>query len=143
MGDLADVQARFDTLAHEIEVEDCVTATLRFANGAMGSIAATTAAAPGFPHRVEIYGTRGGVQIEGETVVRWQTDQQPGRTAQAPTDAGAGAAPTGISAVGHTRIVGDLVEALQHGRAPLVPGEEGRRSLAAVLAIYEAARAAA
>lgn len=142
MGDIADVQARYDTMAHAIEVEDCITATVRFANGSFGSIAATTAAAPGFPHRVEVYGTRGGVQIEGETIVRWQADQQPGRSAQAPVDAGAGAAPTGISAVGHTRLMGDLVEAIRQGRAPLVPGEEGRRSLAAVLAIYAAARGA-
>src|SRR5215212_8749369 len=72
MGDAAEVRATATTLTHTIEVEDCVTATLRFANGALGSITATTAAAPGFPHRVEIYGDRGGVQIEGEQVVRWE-----------------------------------------------------------------------
>ncbi len=56
------------------------------------------------------------------------------------TSVGAGVRPTGISATGHLRIVGDMVEAIRAGRAPLVPGEEGRRALAVVLAIYEAAR---
>lgn len=143
MGDLAAVQAEAGTLAHEIEVEDCITAALRFQNGALGSIVATTAAAPGFPHRVEVYGTLGGVQIEGERILRWEGggSQRSSTTDDiGPTAAGAGAKPTGISTVGHTLIMQDFVEAIQSGRPPLVPGEEGRRSLAAVLDIYAAAQ---
>jgi predicted dehydrogenase len=37
------------------------------------------------------------------------------------------------------RIVRDFLDALAEGREPVVPAAEGRRSLAAVLAIYEAA----
>jgi predicted dehydrogenase len=140
MGDVAEVSARFDTRARAIEVEDCVTAALRFTSGALGTIAATTLAAPGFPHRVEVYGERGGVQIEGEAVVRWEVEGGESRAAAAPQSAGAGASPTGISAEGHTRLVADLVAAVREGRAPLVSGEEGRRSLALVLAVYESAR---
>src|SRR3954466_11963247 len=97
LGDAAEVRATAATLAHAIEVEDCVTAMLRFASGALGSIVATTAAAPGFPHRVEIYGERGGVQIEGEQVTRWEGENQEPRTknrrteSQEPVAAGAGA----------------------------------------------------
>ena len=140
MGDLVEVTARADTLAHNIEVEDCLVATLRFANGALGSIAATTDAAPGFPHRVEVYGDRGGVQLEGEGVARWGVAGDAPDTAQAPASAGVGASPGGISAEGHKRIMADMVEAIRNNRPPLVPGEEGRRSLEAVLAIYAAAR---
>jgi UDP-N-acetyl-2-amino-2-deoxyglucuronate dehydrogenase len=144
LGDAAEVRATAATLAHAIEVEDCVTTMLRFASGALGSIVATTAAAPGFPHRVEIYGDRGGVQIEGEQVVRWEAIGQEPRTAaragQEPIAAGAGASPTGIGAIGHTRLLGDFAAAIREGRDPLAPGCEGRRSLALVLAVYEAAR---
>jgi UDP-N-acetyl-2-amino-2-deoxyglucuronate dehydrogenase len=142
--DVADVRASATTLVHQIEVEDCVTATLRFAGGALGSIAATTAAAPGFPHRIELYGDAGGVQIEGEQIVRWEGGDaervsqylvQPG----APAAAGASASPTGIGAMGHTRLLADFVAALRSGRAPLATGAEARRSLALVLAIYAAA----
>jgi UDP-N-acetyl-2-amino-2-deoxyglucuronate dehydrogenase len=138
---VAEVQARADTLDRTIEVEDCVAATLRFTSGALGSIVATTAAAPGFPHRVEVYGTQGGVQIEGEAVVRWSMAAGE-RVAGAvtPQAAGAGAAPGGISAIGHARILADFVDAVRVGRDPLVSGEEARRALAVVLAVYQAAR---
>jgi predicted dehydrogenase len=145
MGDAAEVSATATTLTHDIEVEDCITATLRFTNGALGSVMATTAAAPGFPHRVEIYGDRGGVQIEGEQIIRWEGENQAeppaGSTkSREPVAAGAGASPTGIGAVGHTRLLDDFVAAIRQHRDPLVPGAEGRRALALVLAIYEAAR---
>jgi UDP-N-acetyl-2-amino-2-deoxyglucuronate dehydrogenase len=142
LGDVAEVRANAATLAHTIE--DCVTATLRFANGALGSIAATTAAGPGFPHRVEVYGERGGVQIEGEQVVRWEGENREARTEEPkkrePIAAGAGASPTGIGAVGHTRLLEDFVAAIRDRRDPVATGREGRRSLALVLAVYEAAR---
>jgi UDP-N-acetyl-2-amino-2-deoxyglucuronate dehydrogenase len=145
MGDVKDVDARAATLAHQIEVEDCVTARLAFTSGALGTLVATTAAAPGFPHRVEIYGTRGGLQIEGEDVVRWDGETPARITPRgaAPAAAGAGAAPTGIKHEGHMRLVTDLVAAIHERRAPLVSGEEGRRSLSLVLAVYESARAGA
>lgn len=141
LGDVTEVQARSATLRHAIEVEDCLTATLHFANGALGSIVATTAAAPGFPHRVEVYGDKGGVQLEGEGVARWPSRNNESKTEnEGPAAAGAGANPAAISAVGHTALVSDLAAAIREGRSPLVPGEEGRRSLALVLAVYEAAR---
>jgi UDP-N-acetyl-2-amino-2-deoxyglucuronate dehydrogenase len=128
---------------HEIEVEDCVVAALRFSSGARGTIIATTAAAPGFPHRVEVYGSRGGAQIEGDALVRREGDGEsaPRIRPQAPAAvaAGSGASPTGIGTLGHTLIVQDFVAAIREGRDPLVDGVEGRRSLALVLAIYEAA----
>jgi predicted dehydrogenase len=145
MGDVEEVQARTATVSHAIEVEDDLTASLRFKSGALGSILATTAAAPGFPHRVEVYGTRGGVQLEAEAVVRWEGEAAPAIDASlrpGAAAAGAGSSPTGLAPTGHARILADFVAAIREGRAPLVPGEEGRRSLALVLAVYEAARSA-
>jgi len=145
MGDAEEVLARAATLAHEIEVEDDVVATVRFKSGALGSIVATTAAAPGFPHRVEIYGSRGGVQLEAEAIARWEGDSVPTidpalRAGSTPAAAGAGSSPTGIAPTGHARILADFVASIREGRAPLVPGAEARRSLQLVLAVYEAAR---
>lgn len=117
-GEAEVVGASGGAVGHDIEVEDCVVAALRFSSGARGTIVATTAAAPGFPHRIEIYGARSGATIDGDV---------------------AGSSPTGIGHLGHTLLLQDFVGAIREGRDPLVNGLEGRRSLALVLAIYEAA----
>ena len=144
MGDPVEVRAYGGTLQRHIEVEDTLAATLHFANGAMATITATTTAAPGFPHRLEIYGTRGAIQVEGEAVGRWtllnpaQARIEPVAVTQA-ADAGAGSDPRGIKATGHMAIFRDFIQALRSDGRPLIDGVEGRRSLATVLAIYQAA----
>jgi predicted dehydrogenase len=139
-GEAEVVGASGGVVNHEIEVEDCVVAALQFSAGARGTLVATTAAAPGFPHRVEIYGTRGGAQIEGDSLVRWEGEEVRIRPQTSnPAEAGSGGSPTGISTVGHTLILQDFVASIRDGRDPLVSGVEGRRSLALILAVYEAA----
>jgi len=144
MGDPVEISAFAGTLHRDIEVEDVAAATLRFGNGALATITATTTAEPGFPHRLEIYGTNGGIQIEGEAVTRW-TLAHPEQAQVQPYDisemagAGSGGDPRGISASGHTKIVTDFIGAIRENRPPMADGEEGRRSLAAILGIYESA----
>jgi UDP-N-acetyl-2-amino-2-deoxyglucuronate dehydrogenase len=145
MGDVTEVEAQMTTLVHAIEVEDCVTATVRFTNGALGSVAATTAAAPGYPHRVEVYGEQGGLLIAGEEIVRWESTSMPHILMVTATPAsmvasGAGSSSRGIRGDGHQRLIADFVDALRKKQQPIVPGTEGRRSLALALAMYKAAR---
>jgi predicted dehydrogenase len=144
MGDPTAVQARTATLQRSIEVEDTLAALLTFGNGALATITATTTAWPGYPHRVEVYGSAGGVQIEGEAIRQWQSsvpdDLPPAPvTQQAPIVAGAGSDPKGISVEGHVAVLGDFLHALHTGQPLQIDGTEGRRSLATVLAVYEAA----
>jgi UDP-N-acetyl-2-amino-2-deoxyglucuronate dehydrogenase len=144
LGDPVEVYAFGGTRYRQIEVEDVAASVIHFESGAMATISATTTAEPGFPHRIEIYGTRGGIQVEGESVVRWSL-VEPDRARVAPivgipaADAGSGGDPRNIAPTGHIGIVRDFIEAIRAGRLPMVDGAEGRRSLAAVLAIYDAA----
>ena len=72
MGPVAEVQAQTATLAHErIAVEDTAVATLRFANGALGVIEASTAAFPGYLKRIEINGSEGSAVLEEEDLKHW------------------------------------------------------------------------
>jgi len=142
MGDPVSVKAHALTLQRQVEVEDTLCASLCFSNGSLAAINATAAASPGFPPRLEIYGTRGGVQVEGDAVMRWwsqDTPVEPDTAAAHPASAGAGADPRGISTAGHIALLGDFIQALRENRPPLVNGVEGRRSLAIVLSIYQAA----
>jgi predicted dehydrogenase len=51
---------------HRMETEDLVHAAMRFDNGAIGAISATTAAYPGFPDGIDILGTKGSARIDGQ-----------------------------------------------------------------------------
>lgn len=144
LGDPVEVQAQGGTLTHDIEVEDSVVATLTFEGGASATVLATTTAAPGAPHRLEIYGENGFIQVEGENIVRRALVDESLRTtdlkvAGAAKDAGAASDPRGIKIDGHIGIYRDFLAAIREDCPPMVDGNEGRRSLAAVLAIYEAA----
>ncbi|GAB1481545.1 hypothetical protein MASR2M78_03600 [Treponema sp.] len=58
VGDVQEVYSFMDTRTHTgIEVEDVAVACLRFKNGALGLIQGTASAYPGFPKRIEIYGS--------------------------------------------------------------------------------------
>ncbi len=144
MGDPVEVQAYAGTLQRDIEVEDTLSATLRFTNGALGTITATTTASPGFAHRLEFYGTNGGIQVEGDAIGRWELVDLTKATVEPPevgtaTNAEAGSDPRGIPATSHVAIFKDFIGAIREDRLPKIDGVEGRRSLATVLAIYQAA----
>ena len=68
MGPVKSVFAYTDTLAHRMETEDVAVAVLRFANGALGTIAATTGAYPGVTTRIEVFGDKGSAIIENDAL---------------------------------------------------------------------------
>lgn len=142
MGDPVSVQASAGTLERPIDVEDTLAAVLEFASGARATITATTTAAPGFAHRLELYGDKGGIQVEGEQVRRWTLTHKGQVTPLAATethDAGAGADPKGIAVTGHVALLDDFVSSIRQAHAPLVSGQEGKRSVQTIWDIYRAA----
>src|SRR6516162_7889589 len=73
MGDVTSIMGYTATLAHErIEVEDTAVACLRFKNGALGVIQATTSVWPGFPKTIAVHGDQGSVVIEQDDLLRWE-----------------------------------------------------------------------
>ena len=145
MGEVAEVTALTGTLAHErIEVEDCGVAALRFKNGAFGTIEASTAVHPGFPKKTEIHGTKGSVIVEQDDVLLWEFEKQQKKDATirekfAPTASNSGGAsdPTAISYDGHLQQLKDFIRAIETDSVPFVDGEEGRKSVEIILAIYK------
>jgi len=144
MGPLAEVRAEFALLGHErIAVEDVAVAALRFANGALGTIEATTASYPGHKKRIEIHGTKGTAIMEEEDLIFWEfAEPQPEdeeirrKMAERKSGTGGAADPAAIGHHGHARQFADVLEAIRTGRKPLIDGYEGRRAVEAILAIY-------
>ncbi|MES2378855.1 MAG: Gfo/Idh/MocA family oxidoreductase [Bacteroidota bacterium] len=148
MGPVTSVQAFTTNALHKnIEVEDTAVAVLKFANGALGTIECSTATYPGVLKRLEIMGTSGTVVMEDNDVVKWQFEHEQADDAKiissfSPNGTAKGGAsdPLSISYLGHQRQMEDLIQAIETGQKPLIDAEEGRRSVAIVLAIYESAR---
>jgi len=148
MGNVTDVSASVATLAHErIEVEDVATATIRFANGALGVIEASTASFPGSLKRIEISGTHGMATLEEESIIRWTFAKETARDKKLMeemkdnTKTGGGASdPTAIGHAAHRKLFQDFIKSLGTERVSMVEGLEGRRSVELILAIYKAAK---
>ena len=130
-----------------IQADDTTVATLKFPNGALGTIEATTAAWPGWSRRIELCGEQGSICLEDDHIVRWDfLKPEPGddviRNMPRDNALGSGAGvPGGISLAGHLRQIGDLVAAVREQRPPAIDGREGRKAVALVHAIYESAKA--
>jgi predicted dehydrogenase len=147
MGPVTHVAGFTATLAHErIEVEDTAVACLRFKNGALGVIQATTSVHPGLPKTIAVHGDRGSAVIEQDDVLKWdftpETDEDRAvkqRFAQKVGASGGSSNPAAISHGGHARQLADFVRAVQTGIAPLVDGREGRKAVEVIQAIYRSA----
>ncbi|MDR2116518.1 MAG: Gfo/Idh/MocA family oxidoreductase [Planctomycetaceae bacterium] len=147
MGPVTEITAHTALLAHErIDVEDVAVATLKFANGALGTIVGTTASYPGYLKRVEISGSKGSAVLEEEDIVKWDF------AVSAPEDAeireamtcrqsgGGGAAdPSAINFSGHAKLFANMIAAIEGQEELVVDGNEGRRSVEIILGIYKSA----
>ncbi|AGS67219.1 Gfo/Idh/MocA family protein [Streptomyces collinus] len=157
MGPVVEVAAHTALKGHHgIEVEDVVTASLRHAGGALTSLLATTAAYPGRTTRLTVHGDRGSAVIDNDELT-WFHAAGPEDDTSAYGAYGAGnqaaerrPAPvaeqrdaSGLLPSPHGDQLLDFCDAVTEGRPPAVDGEEGRRALRTVLAVYEAARTGA
>ena len=142
MGPIKELHAYCAARAHDrIEVEDIAAAVLKFKSGAIGMLEGNTAAYPGFCTRLDIYGSEGSVIIEDDKVKAWHLLSGEGCTI--PEDAGrsiAGTTSADISHLSHQRQMADFIDAVLSNREPKVNGEEGRKPLEIVLAVYESAK---
>jgi UDP-N-acetyl-2-amino-2-deoxyglucuronate dehydrogenase len=141
MGPAAEITAVCTTQTHQVEVEDTALAIVKFASGAVGTIAATTAAYPGFPQRLEITGTEGTVTVEDGEIVRCEL--RAGQASRSPGPAqpeSAAANPAALDPASHATQIADLLAAIGEGREPAVSGQDGRAVLEVVCAVYESSR---
>ncbi len=145
MGDVAEVTGVTSLVAHErIEVEDVGVATMKFKNGAVGVIEATTAAWPGLLKKTEIHGTEGSVIVEQDDILMWQFAKPKAKDktilekfTKKVGGTGGASDPKAISYVGHMEQLKDFVKAIQAGKTPRVTGDEGRKAVEIILAIYQ------
>jgi UDP-N-acetyl-2-amino-2-deoxyglucuronate dehydrogenase len=148
MGPVHSVQAVAANIRHKnIEVEDTIVSTVKYANGALGTIVCSTAVHPGALKQVEIMGTKGTAILQESSLIKWQFEQQSpeddviaNQMTMAVNSHGGVSNPADISYAGHQKQIEDMIEAVDTGRKPLIDAREGRKSVEIVTSIYESAK---
>lgn len=130
-----------------LEVEDTCVAMLRFRDGTLGQVLATTAMFPGQLRRILVGGRDGTAEILEEQLIDWRfrepspdDDATRARFAAGSSTSGGAADPMAIDVSCHTRTFEAFVAALRAGRKPELDALEGRKAVAIVAACYKSAR---
>lgn len=139
MGDVESVFAMSRTALVNIETEDTAVVVLRFANGALGAIEATTATRPkDLEGSISILGEGGTVVIGGFAVNKMLTwnfaKPLPGDDDVLKKYS---VNPPNVYGFGHQAYYDHVVSSIRNNSEHLVDGQKGRKSLELISAIYE------
>jgi UDP-N-acetyl-2-amino-2-deoxyglucuronate dehydrogenase len=139
MGDIESVFAKSMTALVNIEAEDTAVVVLKFRNGALGLIEATTATRPkDLEGSISILGEGGAVEIGGFAVNDMKTWQFKSRNADDDeVIAKCSFNPPNVYGFGHQAYYEHVVDCIINNKQHLVDGLEGRKSLELISAIYE------
>lgn len=131
VGDIESVMAYADHLVRKIEVEDTAVAAMKYKNGAFGVIQGATSIYGQEEIMFEVHGEKGTIAFGNEGFVKFNVEGVKNELEAFGSD---------ISRFDHFEIINDMVEAIIHQREPMVPGEEARKAVDLILAIYESAK---
>ncbi len=128
----------YDTFVHDIEVEDHGAALLRYSNGMIGTIIASTAAKPGFDPRIEIHSEAGTIVMENDIITIWAVEglENPSKSKGIKIQSGASSAVVS-NTYNHQAIIHDFIDAVKLDREPFITGESARITTEIILDIYK------
>jgi UDP-N-acetyl-2-amino-2-deoxyglucuronate dehydrogenase len=137
MGEVKSVFGQVQTTLYPIEGEDLGAAVVNFKNGALGNITSATALYPGYPERIEIFGTEGSAILEAGKLIQWNVKGSSETIKPSENAAGSGASDP--SAIGHQLHLEQwrlFVKAIKEDLNPVVDGKTARKSVELIRAIY-------
>ena len=139
LGDVESVFAKSRTALSDIETEDTGVAVLRFKNGALGVIEATTATRPkDLEGSLSILGELGSVEIGGfavNEIKHWNFTNAMESDKEVMEKYSVN--PPNVYGFGHKEYYLHVVDSILNGTKALVDGLEGRKSLELIVAMYE------
>jgi predicted dehydrogenase len=141
MGPVKEIQCQIATRLMDIEVEDTAVAIMKFTSGALGAFESTTASRPeDLEASLSLLGEKGSVIIEGAAVNKikyWRfVEEEPGdREIQ---QAYSEDVPN-VYGHGHVGYLAHVVNAIVEDKPAIVDGEEGKKNVEILTALYESA----
>ena len=141
MGDVESVFARTKNALADIEAEDTAVVTLKFKNGALGIIEATTATRPkDLEGSISILGEKGNVVIGGFAVNQmnsWAFEDSLDGDNEILEKYSVN--PPNVYGFGHQAYYQHVVNCISNGGQNLIDGFQGRKTVRLISAIYESA----
>ena len=139
VGEIESVFAKSITALSDIEAEDTAVVAVKFRNGALGIIEATTAVRPkDLEGSISLLGAKGTVEIGGFAVNEMKTWNF---TETSPEDEDIiskySVNPPNVYGFGHKAYYEHVVDCIHNNKKHLVDGLEGRKSIELINAIYE------
>ncbi|MCO1340261.1 oxidoreductase [Kocuria polaris] len=145
LGDWTEVTAIADTLDRDLETEDVSLAMVRFASGAVGSIV-NSVLSPRETSYLRFDFTNATVEVEhlyGYSSTDWRLTPSPHLGADDTHDGATEPAPFFVAddgvASSHVNQIAALLDSYERGERPRASGEDGRKSLELIAALYESA----
>lgn len=128
----------------DIEAETLGVATVRFENGAIGTIVMTTLSYEGFPERIDVSGTKGCAMLVGDRLTNFKTqdayeDEFGDLTSGSAPQPGTASDPLALVGDGHFGNIRDFVLAVHEKRPPQVSALSARPAVNLLNMIYEKA----
>jgi len=138
MGDVQEVFALGATQLVDIEAEDTAVASLRFVNGALGSVEVTTATRPRDQEgSISILGEYGLVEVGGfamNEIKTWQFKEETEMDRLVKEKFSVN--PPDVYGFGHKAYYDHVVRSIETGKPSFIDGKAGRKSLELINAIY-------
>lgn len=138
-GEVSTVFGKVATQTHEIEAEDLGLAIVQFANGAFGTIMASTSIQPGFVGTINLYGEKGTIKLEGSSISHWSVPGKDKPSCNHSNTYGGVRDPRSITFEFHQSQLLDIISSIETGAKPIVTGEDGLRAVQLVESIYQSA----
>ncbi|AUH32552.1 Gfo/Idh/MocA family protein [Paracoccus tegillarcae] len=139
-GPVTTVQAMTATTPlHQMEAEDFAVAGLRFANGAVGSLVASTASFPQGKEIITLHCQHGTLRLSADGMDLFWRDGRVEHEVVGTEDAGE-SGPIVENHAGHQAVIEDLADAIQEARPPLVSGREALAAQQLIAAIEASSR---
>ena len=138
MGEVKNVLGFTDTLVHNIEGEDIGVASIRFKNNALGTISVGTLFCPGFPEKIEIYGTKGNFVFEGGKIVKLELIGQKDQFKFDINEQKSGSSdPIAIGIELHKVVILDMINSVKTKTSPFIDINKSKPSVKLINDIYK------
>jgi predicted dehydrogenase len=137
VGDVTSVTCLVETLNHKgIEGEDSAAAIIKFENGAIGTIEASTCIQPAESRRIEIHCEKGTAILDGDTAIIKKVGEETQQKTKV-SSAGSDSPMSNFDIEPHKKQFEEIALMMNNDKIPNVSGPESLKSLGIVQAIYK------